>query len=64
MKGRVGWGERSDAQRLWGLRSLLGIAALTRAYVEHNLRGEQVEEIAALAALNSLHPPFALSVAA
>jgi hypothetical protein len=25
----VGWGERSDAQRLCGLRSLLGIAALT-----------------------------------
>ena len=43
---------------------MLGIAALTPTYVEHNLRGEQVEEIAALAALNSLHPPFALRVAA
>ena len=29
---RVGWGERSDAQRPCGLRSLLGIAALTPTY--------------------------------
>ena len=64
MKWRVGWGERSDAKRLCGLRSLLGIAALTPTYVVHNLRGEQAEENAALTAPKPLHRPFALSVAA